>query len=669
LPARQNRRKGTDQVDLVLTAVAIILISGVASLVLHRSPAAATVASVIGIVIGSVVGLVPAVSTLINGGVESLRWSWNVPGGDFSLGLDPLSALFLLVIFIISIPVALYGGSYLWRDRHEHNLGFVWSMTGLLIVSMVMVVVARNAVLFLIAWEVMSLSSFFLVMVDDKKSSAQAAGWTYLVAAHFGTAFLMAFFILMGSGSSFEFGHLTPGAHAGLLFVLCLIGFGTKAGFVPLHIWLPEAHPAAPSHISALMSGVMIKMGIYGIVRSLTFLGPPPEWWGWLLLGIGLVSGVLGVLFALAQHDLKRLLAYHSVENIGIIAIGLGIGLLGMSFHAPLIMVLGFGGGLLHVVNHSLFKGLLFLGAGAVAHSTGTREIDRLGGLLKRMPWTGLAFMVGSIAICGLPPLNGFISEILIYLGALHAGATVEGRMAVAGVAAIGGLALIGGLAVACFTKAFGIVFLGEPRSEQAVDVHEVGAFMKTSMMMLVAGCLAIGLLAPYLVGFLVPAIAQISQLSVESIDSAFVKGTDSLVPIMVAFFVCLGLVAVVALLRWMLLRSKQVDRGPTWDCGYARPTTRMQYNAVSFAQPITRMFRTVLGTRQHLDPPEGFFPKSAELDSHTPDIFRELFFRPVFVGVRKLLEAFRWLQHGNVHLYVLYILITLLALMFWKLR
>lgn len=359
--------------ELVLLAVSIILLSGIVALVLHRFSLAASVVSVTGIIIGCLVGLVSSLAALIGGVEDSIHWSWSVPGGNFFVGLDPLSEVFLFVIFGISIPVCLYGGAYLWHDRGKYDLSVVWFFTSILIASMIMVVIAQNAVVFLVAWEIMSLSSFFLVMLDGKKSKVQGAGWIYLVAAHFGTSFLIVFFILLGRNGSFDFEQLTPGVHTGLLFILGVIGFGTKAGFVPLHVWLPEAHPAAPSHISALMSGVMIKMGIYGILRSLTFLGPPQEWWGWLLLGIGLISGILGVLFAIAQHDLKRLLAYHSVENIGIISIGLGIGLLGLSFKAPLIAVLGFGGGLLHVVNHSLFKGLLFLGAGAVGQRTGTR--------------------------------------------------------------------------------------------------------------------------------------------------------------------------------------------------------------------------------------------------------------------------------------------------------
>ncbi len=655
--------------ETVLLAIAIILLSGILSLALRRYPAAATVTGVGGIVIGCLIGLIPTIISLYRGQVDSIKWNWIVPGGSFSVGLDPLSALFLLVIFAVSVPVSIYGASYLWRSRGDYDLGSAWFFTNLLIAAMAVVVIARNSVLFLVAWEVMSLSSFFLVLSDNKRSDAQAAGWTYIVAAHLGTAFLFAFFILLGDGELLDFDNLAPSTHAGLLFLLSIIGFGTKAGFVPLHVWLPEAHPAAPSHISALMSGVMIKMGIYGILRTLTLLGSPAEWWGWLLLGIGLTSGVLGVLFAIAQHDLKRLLAYHSVENIGIISIGLGLGILGISYQAPMIAILGFGGALLHVVNHSLFKGLLFMGAGSVAHATGTREIDRLGGLMKKMPWTGTMFLIGSIAICGLPPLNGFISEFLIYLGALHTGAVFHSRLAVASIMTVVGLSLIGGLAVACFTKAFGIVFLGEPRTGHAVDVHEAGPAMKISMGMLAAGCLAIGLLAPYAIGILAPVIAQVSQMTPSTTSELLAHGTGALSKVIIASSICGGLIILITLLRIILLRGKTAGRAVTWDCGYALPTPRMQYTATSFAQPLVDMFRMLLGTRRKRLQIDGAFPKAVALHTETPDVFRKLLFRPIFVGVRKGLDAFHWLQHGNVHLYILYILITLFVLMFWKLQ
>ena len=468
---------------LVLLAVSILFLSGLLSLFLGRQARRATVVGVGGAVVGCLIGLVPTVSVLWTGRVETLRGAWQVPFGSFFVQMDALSAFFLLPILGLSIVAALYGGEYLMAYRSRKNLGSSWFFFNLLVASMVMVALARNAVLFLLAWELMSLASFFLVTFEDEKESVREAGWTYLVATHLGTAFLLVLFLVLGrQAGSLDFdrflaasGSISP--VAGVAFFLALIGFGTKAGFMPFHVWLPEAHPAAPSHVSALMSGVMIKTGIYGLLRTLTFLGHPESWWGWVLIGIGLASGLGGVLFALAQHDLKRLLAYHSVENIGIIALGLGTGVLGLALNQPALAVLGLAGGLLHVLNHALFKGLLFLGAGAVIHATGTRDIDHLGGLIRRMPWTAAMFLTGSVAICGLPPLNGFVSEFLIYVGAF-AGIGLPG-ISVWGAATIAGLAMIGGLAAACFTKAFGIVFLGEPRNDQARHGHEVGWAMR----------------------------------------------------------------------------------------------------------------------------------------------------------------------------------------------
>src|SRR5208282_490863 len=333
--------------------------------------------------------------------IEQLHFPWPVPYGEFFIEIDPLTAWFLLPTLLLSALCAIYGVGYLRSWQGRRSLGPVWFFYGLLVLGMVLVLLARNAVLFLVAWELMALASFFLVTFEHERESVREAGWIYFVATHLGTAFLLAFFLLLARETgSMDFNvWAEKGIHtqglAGILFLLAVVGFGTKAGFMPLHVWLPEAHPAAPSHVSALMSGVMIKTGIYGIVRMLAFIGSPPPWWGWTLVFIGAVSGILGVLFALAQHDIKRLLAYHSVENIGIICLGLGVGLLGISFGAPLVAFLGFAGGLLHVLNHALFKGLLFLGAGAASHAAGTREIDRLGGLMRRMPLTGAAFLVG----------------------------------------------------------------------------------------------------------------------------------------------------------------------------------------------------------------------------------------------------------------------------------
>ena len=388
-----------------------------------------------------------------------------------------------------------------------------------------------------------------------------------------------------------------PGA-ANICFILALIGFGTKAGIMPFHVWLPVAHPAAPSPVSAIMSGVMIKTGIYGLVRTLTFLGMPPLWWGYLLLAIGIVSGVLGVLFALAQHDLKRLLAYHSVENIGIIIIGLGVGMIGWSSGMPVVAALGFAGALLHVINHALFKGLLFLGAGSVFHSTHNLEIDHLGGLIKKMPYTGLFFLIGAVAISGLPPLNGFVSEFIIYIASFSGAMSMSPYSSLALIGAIAGLALIGGLAAACFTKAFGIVFLGEPRSKDAENAHESSTWMTIPMMILAAACIAIGLLGAAVIQVISPVIGVVlgnphtGEIRIAANYLLYVTAGSTV------FIVCL---VAIAGLRSILISRHSVGKSVTWDCGYAAPTARMQYTASSFAQPIIDLFQFFLRTKKNI--------------------------------------------------------------------
>jgi formate hydrogenlyase subunit 3/multisubunit Na+/H+ antiporter MnhD subunit len=534
---------------------------------------------------------------------------------------------------------------------------------------MVLLVSARNGVLFLLAWEAMSLASFFLVTMESDRPDVRQAGWTYLVATHIGTAFLLVmFFLLGGPNNSMDFDQFAAGGQGSVIFLLAVIGFGTKAGFIPLHTWLPEAHPAAPSHVSAVMSGIMIKMGIYGLVRTLIFLGAPAEWWGWVLVGIGVVSGVLGVLLALAQHDLKRLLAYHSVENIGIIALGMGLGVVGLARGNTALAVLGFAGGLLHVVNHAMFKGLLFLGAGAVVHATGTRQIDQLGGLIKKMPWTAATFLVGSAAISALPPLNGFVSEFLIYLGSFGAVAASSTGAIIPALVAIGGLALIGGLAAACFAKAFGVVFLGEPRSSQAADAHEAPAAMRIAMVALAACCVALGLLCPLVVPLLAPAVSSATGLPMETASRHLVDVGGPLTWVVTGGAILLALLGGLALLRKWLLAGREVGQAGTWDCGYVAPTARMQYTASSFAQPLTDIFGLFLRTHRKGRRPEGLFPRDAEIETHTPDVFHEGLFRPAFLGAERLMERMKWLQHGRLQLYVLYIVLTLLVLLVWKL-
>ncbi len=653
------------EMTLLMSALLALSFGGAASLALGSRRLARKVGPV-STVVGCLLGLVSAVFSL-GGSVEFLSMPWNVPFGSFRVGMDALSAFFLLPVFGLGALGAVYGYGYLQTSEHGKSHGFLWFFYNFLIASMALVVVARNAVLFLVAWEIMSLTAYFLVTAEDSKPEARQAGWTYLVATHLGTVFIMFLFLLLGNGmATLDFGVLSASTprQAGLVFILALVGFGAKAGFVPFHVWLPEAHPAAPSHVSAVMSGVMIKMGIYGLIRVLIFLGEPPVWWGWVLIGVGLVSGVMGVLFALAQHDLKRLLAYHSVENIGIITMGIGLGVLGMSLHSPVLTVLGWAGGLLHVVNHALFKGLLFFGAGSVLRATGSRDLDHLGGLLKPMPITGATFLIGAAAISGLPPLNGFVSEFLVFTGSLRGGVFLGPQAALPSFAILAGLGLIGGLAVACFAKVFGMVFLGEPRAEKAPKTVESNKWMTSPMILAALGCLTVGLGAPIWVGGMMPVLRT---LGIQS-EAPLQDSVGALWVFTGAAGILLGLIVLLVFVRRSLFRGRRVEKSGTWDCGYLKPTPRMQYSASSFADPLVRLFASLLRTQRRVQPLQGLFPSQVLFSTETPDVFKERFFAPLFRGVAGGLSKFRWLQAGRVHLYVLYIALTLLALFLWRL-
>lgn len=658
---------------LLLVALAIMLAGGVLALASVSSSRLATAFGVLGALAGSAIGLVPVVQVLTAGTTIALHLPWNVPYGSFAVTLDPLSALFVLPILVLTALAAVYGAPYLLAHAEHRTLGPAWFFYNLLTASMVLVAIAANGVLFLVAWEVMSLSSFFLVTFDDEKASVREAGWTYLVATHLGTAFLLVLFVVLGrQAGTLDFDAIAtqgvlPGT-ANLCFLLALIGFGTKAGFIPLHVWLPEAHPAAPSHVSAVMSGVMIKTGIYGLVRTLTFLGTPAYWWAWLLIAVGLTSGILGIVMALAQKDLKRLLAYSSVENIGIIGLGLGAGLLGLNEGQPAVAVLGFAGALFHVVNHAIFKGMLFLGAGAVLNATGTGEINKQGGLMKRMPWEATAFLIGAVSICGLPPFNGFAGEFLIYLSTFNEELARTMDVAVPALAVIAGLALIGGLALACFTKAFGIIFLGEPRSDSAASAQPAPALMRGPMIVLAILCPLVGMMSPLLIPALASAVQVIGGPNVRLAASQLSGATSVLTSVVVTTSILIGLVIALALLRRMLLANRSVRASETWGCGYVRPTVRMQYTGTSFSQPLTDWFQPIVqGTKTEPVIAE-YFPQGAALAVKPREVWRERLYAPLFTGFGVCLGKLRWLQHGRAQLYVLYIALTMLFLLIWYL-
>ncbi len=628
-----------------------------------------TIFGVSGTLIGCLFGIVPAIGVVLGQPSQSFRMAWDVPYGSLFLQLDPLSGFFLIPVFLLCAVAAIYGAEYLEEYRGRKALAPPWFFFNLLGASMVVVILAHNGVLFLMAWELMALSSFFLVTFEDEKESTRQAGWIYLVASHVGTAFLLVLFILLSrTNGSLDFNRFSPSSGPGLLFVMALFGFGTKAGFVPLHVWLPEAHPAAPSHVSAVMSAVMIKTGIYGLLRVIMFLGAPEIWWGWVLCGVGFTSGMVGVLLALAQKDLKRLLAYSSVENAGIIALGLGVGLIGLCAARPVVAVVGFAGAFLHVLNHSLFKGLLFLGAGNVLHGAHTREIDSLGGLLRRMPLTGATFLIGAAAISGLPPLNGFVSEFLIYLASFKGAVSLSGSGSVPMFATIAGLALIGGLAAACFTKAFGIVFLGQPRTAQAQQAHEVGFAMVLPGFILAAGCALIGLLGARVVASMAPLVSEVTGISLVAVHASLSEATRSISFVGLVSGSLVGIVTLLALGRKIALAGRPVSTTVTWDCGYAEPSSRMQYTGSSFAQPLTGTFGLLLQTRRVLLAPMGLFPTEASLVTETRDPYQVYIFQPFFRAIGRFFSLLRPVQQGQVQLYILYIAITLLLLLVWQL-
>jgi hydrogenase-4 component B len=617
-------------------------------------------------VTGGLMAAVSGLQVLTGSASWEISRSWQIPLGSLRLGMDPLSSLFVCLIGLLGALCAIYAIGYLGRGSGNATIAMNWCWYNLLLAAMLLVVLARDGFLFLAAWEIMTIASFLLVMFDHEKDGVLRAGWIYLVASHVGTAFLLVMFLLLSHDGSLDFTYFSaPGPMKSFVFATALIGFGVKAGFVPLHVWLPEAHPAAPSHVSALMSGVMIKTGIYGILRVIVILGAPDAWWGWALVIIGSVSGILGVLFALAQHDLKRLLAYHSVENIGIINLGLGIGILGISLRHPAMALMGLCGGLLHILNHGIFKSLLFMGAGSVLHATGHRQMDRAGGLMKKMPVTGAAFLVGSAAISGLPPFNGFISEFLVYMAAFSG--VSDDRGVWGGLIVAASLALIGGLAAACFAKAFGVVFLGEPRTKTSAEIHEAPPVMLWPMVALAVFCLTIGLAAPAMILLVLPVANQIAPNEINSMVLGIVSNLLTRISLAALFLIVLA--ACFALLRSRLLARRSVGQASTWDCGYAFPTSRMQYTASSFAQPIVGMFRLVLRPRHDLQAPVGLFPESACLHTHTDDIFMQRVWVPIARAINFLANVFHRLQPGRTHLYIAYIVITILALLAWNLR
>ena len=654
----------------LLITLAILFLGGTLSLAFSRSPRWATGLGAGSAVVGCLLGLWPAFHAMLGGGMEFFRMPWAVPGGEFYIRLDALSAFFLIPIFGLSALAAVYGGSYLQAYRGRKMLGASWFFFNLFIAAMALVVLARQAVLFMVAWEVMSVSAFFLVTFEHEKKDVRVAGWIYLVASHVGAAFLLAMFLLLGRASgSLDFDTFAVPGSTGCLVILllALFGFGTKAGMVPLHIWLPEAHPAAPSHVSALMSGVMIKLGIYGLLRVMMFLGPPASWWGPTLVAFGFVGAVLGISFALFQRDLKRALAYSSIENIGLIVLALGLGVWGLTSHHPVVAALGLSGAFLHIWNHSLMKSLMFLGAGSVMHGAGGRDMERLGGLMKRMPRTGAAMVVGAVAIAALPPLNGFVSEWLIYLALLHGGLEFSGGGSVVMLLGVGLLALVGAMALLCFVRLVGIVLLGEPRSDEARHAHESSRWMTVPLAILAGLCIAAALFPGILVKAFAGVIGEVFGSSMDPFAAAL-SVSSALAVLGGVNAVIWGLIGLVAIGFILAQRRGRVTADTTWSCGYLAPVASMQYTGKSFSEMmVSRLFLRSFRPKTHVVAPRDVFPVGGKMTTNYPDTLTRVVYQPLFNWLAGRFARLRWLQQGKIQVYMMYFVVVLLLAFAWQ--
>lgn len=638
--------------------------------------------------LAALAGVWTAAEALIWGKTSSslMLLQHEIPFIKFTVRLDPLGALFLLLLSLLAFALSTYSLGYAKGFSGRKNVGLLASCFNALLLATTLVFLADNIWLFLVAWEIMALTAYCLVSFEHEKPETRQAGVLYFIMSHIDAGCLILGFLLLFQASGDygfdrlqDIGGKMSAGKRDAAFILFLAGFGIKAGIIPLHIWLPAAHPVAPSNVSALMSGVIIKTGIYGLTRVLfSFLGTPPLWWGVTVLALGAISAALGVLYALMEHDLKRLLAYHSIENIGIILIGLGAALIFLHTGHARLAALGLIAGLFHTVNHASFKGLLFLGAGAVLHAAHTRNMEEMGGLIKRMPQTAFFFLIGAVAISALPPLNGFVSEWLTYQTLLHGFGTTESLWRLVFPLAGAVLALTSALAAACFVKAFGITFLGQPRSEHAAQAREVAPSMRFGMAVLTMVCLLLGLFPVTFFRWFDPVTQQLTgqQLSAQlSLANGLVlaslseqSGTISTLGIALMGLCLLpipfGFWAVFA-------RGSTTRRGPTWDCGQRGLTPQMEYTATGFSKPIRMIFKALFQPRRDVQREYDFSPYFAtkiRFESHVEELFEQRLYRPLRSLIVRGSRRVRAIQAGSIHAYLLYIFLTLILLLLFAL-
>lgn len=661
-------------IEAALWSVAALLVTAVLAIAVHGLRQGSRLVYGLCIAVCSFLFAL-AVNRLLHGGdaAQGIALPLGVPWVGAHFRIDALSAFFLAIINLGGATASLYALGY---GQHEHAPGRVLPFYAAFLAGMNLVLLAADAFSFLLSWEFMSLSSWALVVSHHQESKNTRAGYIYLLMASFGTlALLLAFGLLAGPSGAYAFAEMRLAIRSdwvpAVVLLLALLGAGSKAGLVPLHVWLPLAHPAAPSHVSALMSGVMTKVAVYGFVRIVfDLVGTPVWWWSIPIVTLGAVTAVLGVLFASLQRDLKRLLAYSTVENIGIIFVALGLALAFKANAMQWAAALAFTAALLHALNHSLFKSLLFFGAGAVLNATSERNIEKLGGLIHRMPKTAFVFLGGCLAISALPPLNGFVSEWLLFQAVLASPALPQWGLKLLVPASGAMLALAAALAAACFVRAFGITFQGRPRSTAAAEAHETDTFSIAAMMLLLALCLLAGILP----GFLIDAVAPVSRLVVGTAmaEQASIPWL-SIVPVaesrssyngllVFAFIVMSTLLTIQIIHRFA---SRSLRRGPAWDCGYpdASPTT--QYTADSFAQPLRRVLGpSVLLVKERVTMPTPGDPQIARLTLSWRDIVWQGIYEPLTGGIRALAARLDRLQFLTIRAYLSLVFAALVGLL-----
>jgi hydrogenase-4 component B len=665
-----------------LLPAALVLrgVTAAATLALFRRPRASLLAAMGGSILASLLTGLVAFPVVASGrAADGILIRHHASGIVFGYAVTPLSAWFLLVAGLIAVPVAWYSVGYFAHAIKTSRMAFVGAGFNLLLGALEMVFVVDGALAFLFAWEVMTLLTAALVATEHEDPASRRAAYLYLVMSHVGTGCLVAGFLLLGAAAgSFSFaamlaGGVVEGPMRGALFALFFLGFGVKAGVIPLHVWLPEAHPAAPSSISALMSAVLVTAGIYGLFRFCAFgLGVPEPGWAILFLSLGSLSAILGVLYALTQTDLKRLLAYSTIENVGIMILGLGASMMALAHGNGDLAAVAVAASLTHVLNHAIFKGLLFLGAGSVLMATGTRQIERFGGLLRRMPLTGLFFLVGAMAISAMPLLNGFPSEWLTFQALLRGFASTPGIMRLNFPLAGALLALTSALAATCFVRAFGISFVALPRSSDAAAAEESPFSMLVPQAFLAALCLWFGLFPGLVLGALggvlasLPGVEPGGEMVLPGWGMASSLGrVDRVVP-MILGVMFLGALAAAGLLSKR--RGAIVRRVSTWGCG-GQLTARAEYTAAAFSKPLVMIFQAVYRPTQEIEAQAGvspYFPKAVRYRAEIEPTFERYVYGPLARAVLRVANGMKVLQAGSLHAYLAYVLALAVILLMW---